>query len=344
MTVAVKNDLVLRAARGEKTERTPVWLMRQAGRTDPNYVLLKEDRGLHLEQMFRNPELAAEVSCLPQRLGVDAIIVFQDILTPLDPMGAPFIFRPGPVLEKHFSIPADIERLNSYDVAEELAFVPESIRLCYEILHDELPVLGFAGAPFTLAVFLLEGKSFGDSAPKAEAFFEEHPELAYGLLEKLTDMTIDYLKLQIEAGAVAVQLFESAAHLAGPGLYNTFALPCQQRIFAALKGLAPTIHFARNVDDVAVLKAAGADVVSLPCTTTIEAARKVLGANHPVQGNVDNALLVDGTHEEITKAVEDCIRSGNHHGHIFNLSHGLLRETPYENVQLVVNVAKSTRV
>lgn len=336
------NDLFLRAVCGEKTPRTPVWLMRQAGRTDPSYNKLREECGLTLEALFRNAELAAEISLLPKRIGVDAIIYFQDILTPLSPMGADFVFAPGPKLPAPIRTVSAIDALHLYDVADALPFIPETFRQVRASLNGELPVLGFAGAPLTLAVFIIEGGSFGKSASFAMDFLAAEPAAVHRLLEKLTLMTIDYLRMQIAAGAAAVQLFESAAHLLSPAQYHEFALPYQQRIIEAVRSQAPTIMFAHNWHDIADLDAAGADIVSLPQSTTIADARVTLGANRVLQGNLDNHLLVNGTKDQIADAAKACVASGEHRGHIFNLSHGLLRETPFENVIHVVDVVRNT--
>jgi len=161
MIQEVENDLILRAAAGLATPRTPIWLMRQAGRTDPEYNTLRKEVGLALEDLFRHAELAAQISLLPQRIGVDAIIYFQDILTSLSPMGAHFIFAPGPRLEVPLESLDAIRKLHVYDVAEALPFIPETFRLVRNQLNGALPVLGFSGAPFTLAAFVLEGKSPG---------------------------------------------------------------------------------------------------------------------------------------------------------------------------------------
>lgn len=338
MTRTFRNDLFVRAARGEATPRPPVWFMRQAGRTDPAYLALKEESGLTLEDLFRHPELAARISLLPRRLGIDAIIYFQDILTLLGPMGSAFVFRPGPVTENPIRSEGDVRALKTYDVARELPFIAETFRLAYAELDGEMPVLGFAGAPLTLAVFLIEGKSFGANVDNALGFFSENPRATHALLDKLTDITIDYLKYQIESGAVAVQLFESAAYLLSPELYDVFALPYQQRIFEALRGVAPTIMFAREWDKVEDLAASGADILSLPSSISIADARKIVGDDRVVQGNLDNGLLAEGSLDDIERATRACVESGGRRGHIFNLSHGLLRETPYENILHAVKV------
>ena len=335
-----QNTLFHRALRGERTERPPVWLMRQAGRTDPAYRALREEVGLPLEDLFRHPELAAKISLLPLRLGIDAIIFYQDILTPLSPMGAHFVFAPGPVLEAPLDSLDKIEALHEFDAADELPFVGECFARIRAELNGSIPVLGFAGAPLTLAVFLLEGKSFGQTAGAATAFMEAEPKALHRLLGKLTRMCIAYLKYQAGLGAAAVQLFESAAFMLSPSQYREFALPYQQRVFKALKGVVPTINFAREWPDITALHAAGADVISLPAEIGIAEARAELGVELVVQGNVDNKLLVSGSKEEIKAAVRACVAAGRCTGHIFNLSHGLLRETPYENIQFLVRAVR----
>lgn len=314
--------------------------MRQAGRTDPVYNALKKRIDLPLEDLFRHAELASEISLQPKRLGVDAIIFFQDILTLLTPLGCPFVFRPGPVTEKPIREMADIQRLQAFDVRDELPFIPETFRLIQESLRGELPVLGFCGAPLTLAVFMIEGKSFGQTAPKALSFLREAPDAAHALLEKLADVSIDYLKMQAECGVAAVQLFESAAFLLSKELYEEFALPYQQRIIDAVRDIVPTIIFARGWSDVSTLARSGAQVLSLDAGVSISKTREELGAETIIQGNLDNQLLCNGTIEEIEAAARACVEDGERRGHIFNLSHGLLRETPYEHVQHLVSFVR----
>ena len=326
-----KNDLLLRAARRERTERTPVWMMRQAGRFDPQYRAIRDTCDLPLERMFRTPELAAEISLLPKRFGVDAIIFYQDILTPLAPMGAEFVFRPGPVLSDPPRSRRDIENLKAFDPATEMPFVPETLRRVLDALDGDLPLLGFAGSPLTLAFFLLEGKSPGSVAPNARNLMREEPATLHMLLEKLADMTADYLALQIESGAHAVQLFESIGDLLSEAEYREFAHPYHVRVFDRLARRAPTILFVKEQPFIELMADSGADVVSLGQCVDIADAKRRIGHRVAIQGNVDNRLLVDGTFEEIDKAVRACVLAGGHEGHILNLNHGLLKETPFEN-------------
>jgi len=318
--------------------------MRQAGRTDPEYVAIRTQCGLELEDLFCSPELAAEITLLPRRLGVDALIIFQDILTPLAPMGARFVFRPGPVLAEPVRDGAAIEALSLYDVAEELQFLARTFQLVQEQTGGEIPVLGFAGAPWTLLAFLVEGKSpFGDGR-WLTALLRESPDYAHRLLDKLCTMTIEYLRFQAECGAAAVQVFESAAPMLSDAAYEEFALPYQQRIMTALKGTVPTIVFARDRRNLEQLASAGADVISLPASISISEARRRLGAGAVVQGNLSNALLAEGPLDAITDSARRCIAEGGHRGHIFNLDHGLLKHTPYDHIVHLVKVVRETIV
>ena len=343
MTQAVQNDTVLKALRGERTPYTPIWMMRQAGRTDPAYLKYKEEAGLPLEDLFRHPEHSTAITLLPKRFGVDALIYFQDILTPLTPLGAHFVFAPGPRLQEPVTTAADMDRLRPYDVEAELPFIRETFDRVFAALDGELPVLGFAGAPLTLAVFILEGKSFGETAPRAMDCMTSSPAALHALLDRITTMTVEYLAYQARCGVAAVQLFESAAFLLTPDQYREFALPYQQRIFAALKGVVPTINFAREWNSLDDLDAAGADVISLPATIHLRDARAQLGPDRVFQGNLDNHLLAYGDEAAIAEAVADCVAAGGHHGHIFNLSHGLLRETPFERVTDLVKQVHACR-
>ena len=336
----LKYDLLLRAARREHTERTPVWLMRQAGRFDPEYRKIREGSGLPLEELFRQPELAAEISLLPRRLGVDAIIYFQDILTPLAPMGARFVFRPGPMLDQPLRTADDIRALNSYDAASELPFISQSLQLVKKALDGALPLLGFAGAPLTLACFMIEGRSPGGKAGHTRALLHEHPALMHELLNKLTEMTAEYLSIQIDAGADAVQLFESAADLFSPEEYEQFAHPYHSKVFAQLAGRAPTILFVKNQPFVELMASSGADVLSIGVNVDLTTAQSDFGDRVAFQGNVDHNLLVDGSFEEIDRAVLDCIEAGGSRGHILNLSSGLDKDTPFENVCRFIETAK----
>ncbi len=338
----LKNDLLLRAARRERTERTPVWMMRQAGRFDPQYRELRQKTKLPLERMFRTPELAAEISLLPKRIGVDAIIFYQDILTPLAPMGAEFIFRPGPVLESPPRTCSDIEALRQYDPCEKLGFVTETLRLIRDSLAGDLPLLGFAGAPLTLAFFILEGKSPGKQPANARRLMRTEPAVLHLLLDRLADMTADYLAMQIDAGVDAVQLFESVGDLLLEEEYREFAHPYHVKILSRLSRKVPTILFVKQQPWVDMMATSGADVLSVGTCVDLADAQRRLGGKVAFQGNVDNRLLVSGSMDVIDRAVRECIDAGGQEGHILNLSHGLLPETPFDNACRFIETCRAT--
>ena len=340
----LKNDLVLRAARREHTERTPVWLMRQAGRSDPAYRQLRDESALSLEETFRNADLAAEISLLPRRIGVDAIIFFQDILTPLAPMGAPFVFRPGPVLEEPIRTPADIDKLCLFDPASELPFVGKTLSLITKALAGDLPVLGFAGAPLTLAFFLIEGKSPGTEPLRTRNLMRSKPAAFHGLLDTLADMTAAYLLYQIESGADAVQLFESVADLITQEEYESFAHPYHEKIFAKITGQVPTVLFAKEQPNIELMASSGADVLSIGACIDVADAKKRVGDKVAIQGNIDNRVVAYESAARIEKEVRACVRAGGQNSHILNLNHGLLPDTPFESVCHLIETAKSAPV
>ncbi len=358
MEVQLKNDLLLRAARCLPVERVPVWMMRQAGRSDPQYRKIREQLNLPLERLFRtcpypmsqsDVESAVKISLLPKRIGVDAIIVYKDILTPLAPMGAHFRFLPGPVLNPPIRTPAQVDALQSVDEPHvQLEYTGKVIHTLRETLNGELPLIGFAGAPLTLAFFLIAGESpmkrgAGISEKAAPVFemMDEAPDLMHQLLDKLTEMTINYLNYQISQGVQIVQLFESIADVLSRQMYETFALPYHQKIFAELNRDAPSIMFAKECPFVDLMHQSGANVLSIGKCVDIGKVRKEIGDSVAFQGNVDNDILRDGTFSDITDAVSTCIKQGGKKGHILNLSHGLHRDTPFENVKHFVKIAKT---
>jgi uroporphyrinogen decarboxylase len=336
----LKNDLLIRAARRQRTERTPVWMMRQAGRFDPEYRRVRDAAAAPLEVLFRTPEIAAEISLLPKRLGVDAIIYYQDILTPLAPMGAEFVFRPGPVLEQPIRDAADVDRLKEFDQAEQMPFIADELHLVRRELDGDLPLLGFAGAPFTLAMFMIEGGSPGRDPVHSRAAMRDNPGAVHRLLEKLADMTADYLAYQIASGVDAVQLFESVGDLLSKAEYREFAHPYHVRVFQQLAARVPTILFVKEQPLVALMAGSGADVLSVGKCVNLAAANAEFGDHVAFQGNVDNTLLVHGTPEQIDAAVGECVRAGGCQGHILNLNHGILKETPFENGRRFVSACK----
>ncbi len=358
MAQQLKNDLLLRAAKYRPVERVPVWMMRQAGRSDPLYRQIRETCNLPLERLFRtcpapmsdtDVEWAVKISLLPKRIGVDGIIVYKDILTPLAPMGAHFRFLPGPILNPPIRTQAQVDALCPLDEPPvQLEYTGAVIHKLRETLAGDLPLIGFAGAPLTLAFFLIAGESpmkrgreISDKATPILEMMTEAPALLHQLLDKLTDMTINYLNYQLSKGVQIVQLFESIADVLSRQMYENFALPYHQRIFAELPEAAPSILFAKECPYVDLMARSGASVLSIGKCVNLQKAKTEIGKGIAFQGNVDNDILRDGTCDDITEAVRTCLKQGEGIGHILNLSHGLHRDTPFENVKHFVHIAKT---
>ncbi|MDH4121823.1 MAG: uroporphyrinogen decarboxylase [Deltaproteobacteria bacterium] len=336
----LKNDLFFRALNHQPVPRVPVWMMRQAGRSDPEYNAYKEKSGLTLHQLFRSPEHAAEISLLPRRFGVDAIIFFQDILTPLEPMGADFHFVPGPKLAAPLRHVDQVQNLTTFDPAEGLPFVAQTLAEVNRRLAGELPLLGFAGAPFTLAAFLIEGGSPMKGMPHTLAFAAEQPRAFMQLLDKLAEVTTLYLNHQLASGAHAVQLFESAGDLIPEELYKRYAQPIHQAILESVRG--PSILFVKDSPFPDLMAQTPAAVLSLGHQVNLKDMLARGQGRYAVQGNVSNQLLATGTPDQVAQAVANCIRSTGGRGHILNLDHGLKAETPFQNVLAFVQAAKNT--
>lgn len=331
------NDLFLRAAWGEDTERAPVWMMRQAGRYLPEYMAIKERSSFW--EMCRTPELACEITLQPvNRLGVDAAILFQDIMTPLPPMGVTIDFKPGPVIEAPIRSEADVRRL-TVPAADDIApYVAEAIRLIRQACP--VPLIGFAGAPLTLATYLVEGGGSKDFEHFRQ-FLRSAPDAAHALLEKLTEVTIRYLTMQLDAGAQAIQLFDTWAGLHDSSMYSTFAKPYNTRIFQALAAhRAPRIYIAIGAShlysDIAELPC---EVVSIDWRTPITQARKILKSK-TIQGNLDPAVLL-APRAVIQTETERVLHEGLGGPHIFNLGHGIMRQTNPDDAQLMIDTVKA---
>ncbi len=335
----IKNDRLLRVLNHLPVDRVPVWMMRQAGRTDPEYNQLKKNDGRALEKLFADPEIAIKISLLPKRLGVDAIIMFQDILTPLTPAGAEFHFAPGPILEKPVRTMAQVKALRAFDPGVHLQSVSQILKGLNAELKGELPVLGFAGSPMSLAFFMIAGRSPNQKIEEVLAFIEEQAEITQALLDWLTVMTIDYLNFQIASGAHAVQLFESFADVIPLEIYKKFVQPTHEKIFSALATTAPSILFTKESPHLDLMLQSGASVLSVGNCIDLEHAQKQ-APEMIFQGNVDNKTLADGTKADITQAIQKCFEQTGRKNHILNLNHGLLERTPFENVQHFVNAAK----
>ena len=242
----IKNERLIRVIKNLPVDRVPVWIMRQAGRTDPEYNKLRKNDGRPLEKLFEDPEIAIKISLLPKRLGVDAIIIFQDILTPLTPSGAGFRFAPGPILENPIRNLEQIKKLRPIDPEIHLQTVAQIIKGLNKNLNGELPVLGFAGSPMTLAFFMISGSNTKNKIEEVLLFLEERPEITKILLDWLTELTIDYLNFQIESGVHVIQLFESFAEFVDLEKYKKFIQPTHEKIFSSINNKTPSILFTKE--------------------------------------------------------------------------------------------------
>ncbi len=321
---------LLRALRGLPVERTPLWLMRQAGRVLPEYRELKSEYGF--VAMTTTPELAARVTLQPvERFGFDGAILFADILTPLMPLDFGIDFRPGPVFARPLRGPEDLSRVVAPPPGS-LDHVAEALRLARADLPEGCALLGFAGAPFTLASYLLDGGGSREHARLRAAVYGR-PEFLRELLHRLADLTIHYLEGQIAAGAEAVQLFDTWAGLLPESVYRRVALPAVQRVMGALEGRVPRIYLIKDgAHLLAPMAESGADALSLDWRQPLGAARDFLGPEIAVQGNLDPGALL-GTPESVRAAARAVLAENRGRpGHVFNLGHGLLPQTPLENL------------
>ena len=330
------NDRLLKAARREPTDTTPVWLMRQAGRYLPEYRAIRKN--LAFLDLCKNPDLAAEVTVQPvTRLGVDAAIIFSDILIPMEPMGMELeLGDKGPHFPSPLRTAADIERLVVPDPVEGTGFVAEAIKRTRAALHDSVPVIGFCGAPFTLAAYMVEGGGSKTFIVIKRLLFEQ-PKLAHALFEKLTNTLIPYLKMQVEAGVKVVQIFDSWGGELSPYDFERFSLPYLTRMVKELQATGvPVIVFGTSMSThLPLLKRTGADVVGLDWRIQMDDGRRALGPDVAVQGNLD-PLALFLPREEMEARVEDIIRRAGPTGHIFNLGHGILPPTDPEAARAMV--------
>jgi len=331
------NDRFLRACRRESVDRTPVWFMRQAGRYMAEYRALRERHGLL--DLCRTPELAVEVTLQPVRaFDVDAAIVFSDLLLPLAPLGIPFEFQSGegPVIEKPVRSRADVESLRRFEPREELGMVLEAIRLLRRELR--VPLIGFAGAPFTLASYAIEGGHSRHFALTKGMMYGD-PGAWHRLAALLADLIADYLRAQVEAGAEAVQLFDSWVGALDEADYRELVLPHVRRIFDGIADLdVPKIHFGTGTGHLLeAMREAGGSVIGVDWRTPLDRARAHVGPAVALQGNLDPTLLL-APRERLLARVDDVLRrAARGPGHVFNLGHGILPGTPVENVKAVVD-------
>jgi uroporphyrinogen decarboxylase len=338
----VPNDRFLKACRREPVDATPVWFMRQAGRYMAEYRAIRERHSLL--EICREPDLATEVTLQPvRRIDVDAAILFSDLLLPLEPMGLPFDFvkGEGPQIERPIGDAADIDRLKRFEPREALSHVLAAIVQVQRELDGRVPLIGFAGAPFTLASYAIEGGHSNNFA-KTKSLMYGHPEAWHRLCALLADVVADYLVAQIEAGVDAVQVFDSWVGTLNTADYREFALPHTRRIFDAVAGRVPTIHFGTGTATILEdIRDAGGDVIGADWRIAIDDAWERIGEDRAIQGNLDPTLLLGPTARMFHQTDDILRRVGGRPGHIFNLGHGILPSTPVEHVQMLAQYVHS---
>jgi uroporphyrinogen decarboxylase len=320
------SDRFVRACRLEEVDATPVWFMRQAGRSFAAYRALRERYGIL--ELAKTPDLCAEVTLMPvDELGVDAAVLFADIMLPLEPMGVGLRIEPelGPIIDRPIRSAADVRALGEFDPAG-ISFTLDAIRIVRRELAGRAGVIGFSGAPFTLACYLIEGRPSRDYA-LAKAFMFGDPEAWHDLMERLATMVIAYLRAQVEAGADVVQLFDSWVGGLGPEDYQIYVQPHVARIFASLADV-PTIHFGTGTSALLErLAAAGGDVIGIDHRQSLDVAWGRIGYDRGVQGNLDAARLLAGWPATEAGARRVIEAAAGRPGHVFNLGHGVLPAT-----------------
>lgn len=340
----LKNDLLLRALRGEKTERVPVWMMRQAGRYLPDYMKLKAKYDFFTR--VQTPELATAITLQPiDQVGVDAAIIFSDILVIPQAMGLEVLMEEGkgPSLPKIIQTKSDIDALRIDNVEETLKYVTDALSLTKKELNGRVPLIGFAGAPWTILCYMVEGKG-SKTWDKAKQFAYTQPELAHQLLQKITTITISYLKAQVKAGADTVQVFDSWAGSLSPADFKLFAQPYLIQIADALAADAPVILFPKGtwhaLDELSRSSASG---IGIDWCIDPKMARQFTNNNITLQGNFDPAKLLAPI-SEIKKAVKEMIDGFGTQRYIANLGHGITPNVPVDHAKAFVDAVKEYRV
>ncbi|WP_422926922.1 uroporphyrinogen decarboxylase [Singulisphaera sp. PoT] len=339
---SLRESIFLKACRGEPTPVTPVWLMRQAGRYMSEYRDLRSK--VSFLQLCKDPALATEVTVhAAEKLGVDAAILFADILLILEPMGLHLEFSKGegPVIHNPVRETSDVDRIQRFDAMDPLDYVAKAVSSIRAALRPDTPLIGFAGAPFTLACYAIEG-SGSRHYEKAKSFMYRDPGAWNALMEKLVDGTAVYLNAQADAGAQALQLFDSWVGNLSPHDYSRFVQPHMRRLIGKLAPGVPVIHFGTDTGSLLELQSdAGGDVIGLDWRVELNAARERLGPSVAVQGNLDPIVLFAPLPEieQQTKRILD--QAAGRPGHIFNLGHGILPNTPVDHVIALVDMVHS---
>jgi uroporphyrinogen decarboxylase len=338
------NHLILDVLNGKKTERTPVWMMRQAGRYLPDYMVLKNKYGFF--ERCQTPELVCEITLQPvAQIGVDAAIIFSDILVVPQAMGmeVQMIESKGPLLPDPIKNMSDLQRLTTPSVEDTLGYVAKALTLTKKELNGRVPLIGFAGAPWTLLCYMVEGKG-SKTFDKAKAFCYTQPETAHKLLQMITDTTIAYLKMQVKAGADLVQLFDSWGGLLSPSDFEKFSLYYMRQIVAALKEDCPVILFAKGAwFALKDMSETGAKGIGIDWCVPPQYARQQVGQNCTLQGNFDPTWLFAPI-PQIRSKVKHMVRYFGNDRYIANLGHGILPNTPVAHAKAFVEAVKEYAV
>ncbi len=336
-----QNDLILRAAKGEQVERVPIWLMRQAGRILPEYKAVRA-KAKNFIEFVKTPEMAAEVTIQPvDILGVDAAIIFSDILVIPEAMGLPYqmIEAKGPFFEKTIKTQADIDALHIAD-ANDLNYVIKAIELSKKGLSNRVPLIGFAGAPWTIMAYMVEG-SGSKTFSQAKKLIYQEPALAHQLLEKITQSTINYLKAQIVAGADMIQLFDSWAGVLGNDQYTAFSLQYISKICDAISPLVPVTVFAKDAHfALANMAKLNCNTIGLDWTINPQDARIIIGSNKTLQGNADPCLLY-ADEKTIELEAKKMVNAFGKQRYIANLGHGLYPDLDKNKVKFFIDCIKA---
>jgi uroporphyrinogen decarboxylase len=334
------NDILLKVLRGEEAERTPVWMMRQAGRYLPDYMKLKAKYSFF--ERVQTPELATEITIQPvDQVGVDAAILFSDILVVPQAMGleVQLIENKGPILPEPVQTAKDLDRIRVPDVNETLNYVFDAIRLTKKELNNRVPLIGFAGAPWTILCYMVQGKG-SKTFDEAKTFCYTQPELAHQLLQMITDTTIAYLKGQVAAGVDTIQIFDSWGGLLSPDDFEQISLRYIRQIVTALKHEVPTIIFAKGAwHSLQNMAATGAHGLGIDWCISPQMARQFAGSSIVLQGNFDPAKLLSPI-PVIEKEVKQMLQGFGKGKHIANLGHGILPNVPVDHAKAFVNTVK----
>jgi uroporphyrinogen decarboxylase len=332
-----KDHPFLSACRRQPTEHTPIWLMRQAGRYQKEYRALRKKHSFL--ELCKTPELAAKVTLLPvEQFPVDAAIIFADILLPLEPMGVEFEFSKdeGPVFHQPVREMEQVNRIRIIDPEEDLPFLMEAIRIVRKELDGKVPLIGFAGAPFTLASYIIEG-GHSKNYILTKGMMYENPTMWGLLMEKLSEVLIRYLNAQVRAGAQALQIFDSWVGCLSPGDYEEYVLPYSKKVIDGVDKSVPLIHFGTMSSTLlGLMKKAGGDVIGVDWRADLGEAWAGIGYDVAIQGNLDPVVLFAPPEviEKKAKRILDSVKGRP--GHIFNLGHGILPNTPVENVACLI--------